>query len=405
MPAIAPSGPGEVVAPKETSVVTMIDRFKSRMAEEKAAPAKPAEKPPEKPTAIAPTTPPPAKPEPKQDSGPKPVVPKLEPLPEKKPEPAKPTEPFKPEGEPIPEKLSHKNFKEVLSARDEFKTKYEAAEKRAKEFEAKLQEQSTRKPPELEEAEKQLAEYRQYVQQYDLEHSTEFQNAFDKPIAQTIQDAKDMLGGERGERLEKILRAPDDDWRNARIKEFVSDLEDDFDKGTVRDAFSALKKLQRGRKEELLKAGENLKVLKQLNAKRAEDQMAKVKEQRMRLADMTLDAASKSLTEFRETDDATHNATVSENKSLLKSFLTDDLPPEEFGRMAVWAVRGYRSLATERALSEKVAALEAEIQKLSAASPDLDSGGGSGERTDKADTPEKMGERFMRATSQGIPGR
>lgn len=395
---IAPAGPGEIITPKpEPSVARMVERFKA--AKDGDALDKP--KPPEKPAAIAPVAPAPAVPQPKPE-GPKPVVPQLEPL-EKKLEPVKP-EPAKPEGD-IPEKLSHKNFKEVLAARDEFKTKWESETRRAKEFEAKLQEQKLLKPPELEEAEKQLAEYRQYVQQYDLEHSAEFQNAFDKPIAQTIQDAKDMLGGERGDRLEKILRAPDDDWRNARIKEFVGELEDDFEKGTVRDAFGALKKLQRGRKEELLKAGENLKALKQLNAKRADDQMAKMKEQRVRLADMTLDAASKSLMEFQESDDATHNASVAENKALLKSFLAEDLPPDQFGRMATWAVRGYRSVATENQLRERVAMLESEIAKLSGASPDLDAGGGGGERTDRADTPEKMGERFMRATRDGVPGK
>lgn len=398
MPAIMPDKPGEIVVQKpEPSVANMIDRFKSKMAEgDKPAPAAV----PAKPAAPAPE---PAKPEVKADD--KSVVPKLEPLPEKKVEaaPVKPADDPK-TGDVLPEKLSHKNFKVVLGERDEFKNKYEAAEKKAKELEARIQEQS-RPSPEFEEAKKQLAEKDQFINQFMLEQSDEFQNAFTRPIEQTIQDAKDIVGGEKGERLAEILRAPDGKWRTDQIKAFVTELEDDYEKGVVRDSVNALRKLERGRKDELQKAGTNIQALKQLHLKRQEESQAQQKEARERLTNYALEVGSKSLPEFRETEDADHNVAVSENKALLKKFLSAELPPEEFGRMAVWAVRGIRSLALEKQLSEKVATLEAEIAKLSAASPDLDGGGGGVEGGEKADTPEKAGNRFVTAMASGVPQR
>lgn len=128
MPAIMPDKPGEIVVQKpEPSVANMIDRFKSKMAEgDKPAPAAAPAATPAKPAAPVPE---PAKPEVKADD--KSVVPKLEPLPEKKVEaaPVKPADDPK-TGDVLPEKLSHKNFKVVLGERDEFKNKYEAAEKK-----------------------------------------------------------------------------------------------------------------------------------------------------------------------------------------------------------------------------------------------------------------------------------
>lgn len=400
MPTITPPGPGEIVHKPEPSVERMVARFKEAKdgdaLSKSAAPEKPAVT-----SAPVPTTPKPAVP--KVDDGS--IVPKLEPLPEKKAEtPPAPTSET-PKGEVVPEKLSHKNFKEVLAQRDEVKAKYEAAEKRAKDLEAKLQEQTSKPSPEHEETKKLLAEKDQFINQFMLEQSDEFQNAFTRPIEQAIQDAKDVVGGEKGERLAEILKSPDGKWRTDQIKAIVGELEDEYERGVVRDSVNALRKLERGRKDELQKAGTNIQALKQLHLKRQEESQAQQKEARERLTNYALEVGSKSLLEFRETEDADHNMAVSENKNLLKKFLSTELPPEEFGKMAVWAVRGIRSLPMEKQLNEKVATLEAEIAKLSAASPDLDGGGGAGERTDKADTPAKAGERFLRATTQGIPGR
>lgn len=394
--AIAPPGPGEIVQKPEPSVARMVERFKA--AKDGDALNKPAV--PEKPAAIAPVAPAP-KPAPKPEDGS--IVPKLEPMPEKKPEPPAPApEPAK--GEVVPEKLSHKNFKEVLAQRDEIKNKWEAAEKRAKELETKLQEQSTRTPPELEEAKKLLAEKDQFINQFMLEQSDEFQNAFTRPIEQAIQDAKDVVGGERGDRLAEILKSPDGKWRTDQIKAIVGELEDDYEKGVVRDSVNALRKLERGRKDELQKAGTNIQALKQLHLKRQEEGQTQQKEARERLTNYALDAATRSLPEFRESEDPEHNMAVADNKTMLKKFL-GNLPPEEMATMAVWAVHGIRSKEVEKALNEKIATLEAEINKLSAASPDLDGGGGAGERTERANTPEKAGARFMQAVQSGIPGR
>lgn len=403
MPAIAPSGPGEVVAPKDSSVEKIIQRFKD--AKDGNALNKSVPKAPEKPAAIAPAQPPPAPVPTPEKPNDKSIVPKLEPLPEKKVDPVKPTEPAKPEGEPIPEKLSHKNFKEVLAARDEFRTKYEAAEKRAKEIEAKLQEQSTRTPPELEETKKLLAEKDHFISQFMLEQSDEFQNAFTRPIEQAILDAKDVVGGEKGDRLAEILKAPDGKWRTDQIKAFVGELEDDYEKGVVRDSVNALRKLERSRKDELAKAGTNIQALKQMHLKRQEEQAVQQKEMRSKLVQSSLNEATRAFEDFRETDDAGHNSVVVENRAMLQQFLSDELPPHELGRMAAWAVRGFRSLTERKQLTEKISTLEAEIAKLSSASPDLD-GGGSGSEVNggKADTPEKMGARFTEAIQRGVPG-
>lgn len=359
-------------------------------------PATPEPAPAPEPKAVAP--------EPKPVSTePKSIVPKLEPLPEKAPEPPKPA-PAAETAKPTDadrKKIPHENFKILEQARDEFRTKWETAEKRAKELEAKFQEQTSRPHPEIEEYKKKLEEYKNWESIYRLEHSKEFKQAFDVKIEDAINEAKESVGTAKAAELEQILRAPAGEWRNKRFKEFAAALEDDIERGDVRDAYGKLRTIQREREGELAKAGENLKALEQLEMRKREQMAEQTKYARQKLYEQSLAESSKGLMEFHETEDAAHNAEVAENRELLKNFLTSDIPPEEMGRMAAWAVRGYRSLAKEKALAEKVAALEGEIAKLASSTPGMDAGGTVSDKSEKADTPDKAWERYKKMTTVG----
>lgn len=393
-PAASPTAPSPVVSDSPSGPAKAAAKFASIMKGD--APAKPAATP-DKPS---PTPEPEPKAEPKATpSEPKSVVPKLEPLPEKKPEPTKAAPAAEPAKPTDPKKLAHENFKVLEAARDEFRTKWEASEKRAKELEAKFQEQTNRPHPEIEEYKKQLTEYQEREKVYFLERSPEFQKAFGTRIEDAIAEAKEAVGSKNAERLEKILRAPAGEWRNEQLKEFAKELEDDFEKGALRDAYGKLRTAQREREAELAKAGENLKALEQMQEKQKVQAAEQNKMHRERLYQHSLAESAKGLPEFREGEDEAHNAQVAENRAMLKSFLTEDLPPEEFGRMAAWAVRGYRSLTKEKALSDKVAALEGEIAKLSSATPGMDAGGNVSDKGEKADTPAKAWERYKRMTT------
>lgn len=343
-----------------------------------------------------------AVPEPKPvPAEPKSIVPKLEPLPEKTLEPSKPAPTAEPAKPADGKKLNHEHFKVLEQARDEFRGKWEASEKTLKELQTKLQEQASRPHPEFEETRKKLAEYQEREKVYFLEHSPEFKQAFNTRIEDAITEAKEAVGAANAAELEKILRAPPGEWRNERFREFAAKLEDDIARSDARDAYSKLRATQRERDGELAKAGENLKALEQVKMREREQSMEQARLARQRLYEQSLAESSKGLIEFRETEDAAHNTQVAENRELLKSFLTSDLPPEEMGRMAAWAVRGYRSLAKEKALTEKVAALEGEIAKLSSSTPGMDAGGNVSDKTDKADTPDKAWERYKKMTTVG----
>lgn len=323
---------------------------------EPAKPAPVAAKPPE-PTAIT---------EAPKPAEPKSLVPEIpqEPL-VKAPEPPSLEE---------AKRLKRSDYAALEAARDDFKTKWETSSKTLSELQKKLEEASSRTAPELEEARKEIAELRAHRDQFNLERSPEFKKAFDAKIETAILDAKEAVGSANAEKLEKILRAPAGEARDERIKEFAKELEDDFEKGMVRDAYSRLKSVQRERESELARARENVKALDVLESKKAEERVVQMKQQRERLYAATLADATRSLPEFIEGEDASHNAQVVENRLLLQDMIQGELSPQEYGRMAAWAIRGHRSLAREQAMTAEISKLRGEIARLTQASPGLDGG-------------------------------
>jgi len=273
-------------------------------------------------------------------------------------------------------RLKRSDYAALEAARDDFKNKWEMTDRNFKELQKKLEEASSRIDPSVvEEMRKENAELKAHRDQFNLERSPEFRKAFDSRIEAAILEAKEAVGSQDADKLEKIMRSAPGEDRNERFKQFAKELEDDFDKGAIRDAYSKLRAVQRERSDELAKAAENVKALDMLEAKRSEERAAQIKEGRQRLYAASLAEASRALPEFIEGEDQTHNAQVQENRMLLQDMINNELSPQEFGRMAAWAVRGHRSLAREKVMGEEITKLKGEIAKLTQANPGLDSGG------------------------------
>lgn len=354
--------------PRPPTAKADVAEFMQKMRAKNPAAQPPAEqpKPAEAPKPVAKTPEPPAPAETPKPAEPKSLVPEIpqEPL-------VKPPEP--PSLEEA-KRLKRSDYADLETKRKELQTKWETSEKMLKELQEKLKEASERPMAELEEARKEIAELRAHRDQFNLERSPEFKKAFDAKIETAILDAKEAVGSANAEKLERILRSMPGESRDEKIKEFAKELEDDFEKGMVRDAYSRLKSVQRERESELARARENVKALDILESKKAEERAVQMKQQRERLYAATLADATRSLPEFIEGEDANHNAQVVENRLLLQDMIQGELSPQEYGRMAAWAIRGHRSLAREQAMTEEISKLRGEIAKLTQASPGLDGG-------------------------------
>lgn len=387
--------PAEEKLKAQVPLNTLGDKFKAFM--KTGEPIKPAEPPAKLPAQ-------PHAPEPSKPDEPKSAVPKLEPK-EAPVIPEKPAEISKTEktSEERKTKLPHENFKQLEAARDDFKNKWETSDKRLKDLERQLQEAASAKSPELEASQARVKELESFFHQFELERDPEFKKAFDKRIEVAIMEAKDAVGTQHAEKLDKILRAPPGEWRNERIKEMAAELTDEYDKGGLRDAYRNLNTIQRERAEELERAGENLKALEQNYAKREQQQREQAKLERSKLFKAALNQAAATFPEFRESDSPEHNTKMAENRAYLETFITADLTPEEHGRLATWAVKGLRALETEGALRKELASLKEELAKLVEATP---SPSGRG-----ADAPVRRGpptaadaiSRYKKALADGVP--
>lgn len=409
MPAAAVPDNETVVIPPTVQINKMSDKFKAAMEKGSASAAKTAETPaPAAPAAPAPITPPAPAPE-----APKPV----EKAPEKAslvPEPKAPEAPKvevkapeKPAVDPKatttvePQKLRAEQFKVVETQRDEFRTKWETEQKRAAELEAKLAAAAV--PPELESWKTRAEKAEEIVKQVAIAHTPEFKRAFTSKITELQTEAKEAVGAEHADKIAKLLKAPPSEHRDEQIESIAEELSS-YKQVSLNRAYSELKRTERERDAELSKSDENIGKLEELHAEQNRQEIAKRRQQTILALQNELPKFS-FLPEFRTVEgNAEHNAIVSENTKTVQHIVTSDLPPEERARIAVYAVKGMKSIETDAIRDALISKLQAQIAEMQAANPNLRTTTGS--TTEKADAkPLTFGEKYAKAMREGIPAK
>lgn len=136
-------------------------------------------------------------------------------------------------------------------------------------------------PPETQERLKALeAENKELHQRFmetevtaDPKFAAYFKNKFDS----AIKMAKQAVGQERAEQVEKIMKLQDPEFKQAKIEEFLSELESDYQKGLVTNAVSRYAEIEEEREQEIGKA-KSLREQKQAQDSTRQEQAVKVRD-------------------------------------------------------------------------------------------------------------------------------
>lgn len=330
-----------------------------------------------------------------------------EPSPEKPPTNSKP-EPERPAPEkPQPKqekdskepKIPREHFKALEAQRDDYKTKWEQAEERAKLIEAKTKELEGKIPQDYEQLKSKLSEHETLVQKFYVEHSPLFKQAYDDKIQRGIDEAKEVVGSINADQIGELLSLPPSSRRDAEIEALVADMPS-FKQGALIQAMRDVRRLQKERAAELAKPTENFKQLKDVEAQRASQEKLARLEVLDRAVKITASEASKQTVHFQRIEgNEEHNQRVAENEKMLREYATADLAPDDQAKLAMWAVRGLRSNQTDAIKDALIQKLQAELKAVGDANPSVN---GGGKPTDRS-KPMTASEKFAKAMKEGIP--
>jgi len=347
-----------------------VERFKNapaQLTDDGKPVAPPAAQPP--PTAPVPETPPAPPPEKSVVPDFKPTTPPPPPAPEppKPPPDGKPTEPPKPGSKEF-------NFAALSKAKDEIETKFKTAEKELADLKAKLAD-ATKAPTadELEAMRKERDQYAEIVSRTALEADPRFKAAFDNKIESMTKDTLETLDAEAAPAIGAILKMPAGKERDNAMKEAVAEL-DDFSKGTLIANYQEIKRLEKGRADELAKAKDVKKQLEAYEQQQRTAKQAELLKHRQTYADVQLKQAAEVWPEFRRTGDPDHDKTVDETTTMVRNWLDkigEDMSPGDTAKMAVYAARGVRATQLLEAQNAIIGKLQEQVKSLTAATPDL----------------------------------
>lgn len=323
---------------------------------------------PERPAAIAPVIPKPteqSKPVEKPVETSKPVVPEKPAV-----EPAKPVVPEKPAEQSKPESKTRQEWKELVALKDKYQAEAESLKPTVVERDQlKAELETARKgSTEYEEAKKKLAvqdqaitERDQFIKQFYIEHSPEFQSHFGQRLQNAILAAKRAVGAEAASKIETVFQVPASKYRDEQVALLAEGLSE-FDKGRLVKAYTDLEDTELERAAELKKAPENFKKLQELQAQRAKEAQEQETAKRDALTTMVM---SRVESELKDADEVTAKTVKERTRKVIEWSAT----PEELTGTLVDAARASASDNRIKEYIEKVGKLEAQLQELQGAQP------------------------------------
>jgi hypothetical protein len=309
-------------------------------------------------------------------------------------------------------------LKKEIASRD---TALKEAQSKLAEVEAKLTEKPAADPDltdKLDRAVKLNKELSDRIAVLDVTKDPRFETYFNQKTDEVITEAKGIVGADKAEAIEKLLKMPDNEYRKAQIEAFMADLDtDDGTKTDLRVVIRDLRKINLEREGEIKKANEH------------KDKIIAERTQKGQQAKAQYEAAFDS--EFAKAQDPktgfavyqkrtgegseTWNAGVDKRKEGAKALLfSNSIPPSVTAKAALDAMAlpvllaAYQSDITS--WKEEKARLETQVKELSAAQPGGGSGGGSpkdgGEKTYKVGerNPFQMGNDWSEKMSKLMRG-
>lgn len=323
-----------------------------------------------------------SKAEPKNLDALKAAAPKVDPVKSDALIPEITAEPIAPAAEELPASIktpkAAEEFAKVRTQRDEWKTKaeaHEAALKTRDEELTKLREAAKNPtiPDEvktrMENAEKELEEYRKRLRESDLERDPQFESYFKGGLKNILTQAE-SLSADKGTELSKLIQLPDSEYRTERILAIHAEM-DGLKQAKLAKLVIDHDNLMAEKQSALANNSEHLKQMAAQRLAQSESQTKETVSKISAAKQAELSRAREHLQSFKAIDgDEAHNSGVKEREAIVDAFFDGKLPPDQVSKLPIWAVHGmYLQKTAVPALLEQVRRLTEQVKGFQASSP------------------------------------
>lgn len=277
------------------------------------------------------------------------------------------------------------NFKKIVAERDDWKKKatdHETAVKTHSERAAKLEQEYTEyktktaiDPKEIEAVKKRSEELEAQLQRHALSETPKFKAHFDSKLEAAVERAVNATGKDKAETVKIFIEAPDGPARDRALDDLLAGLESEGAKMRLTGAFDAYSDARKERTKELDRHKENLRELRAVEQKQAQEKKERDVTNRKAMLAETLKQAEK-FDAFKTNDDPEHNLTVAKSRKLVEDFVMGgDVPDSVVLMLPVLASEGERLQKVVPTLNAKITELEEALKKYQGAAPQLEGQG------------------------------
>lgn len=269
------------------------------------------------------------------------------------------------------------DFRAIKKVRDEYKTKAEQLEARAKELETKLASAPKIDTTELETLRKQKAEAEEFVKKFAIEHDPRFQEQYNTRIEAGINRIKSVVGGAEGEKLAQLVKLPDSQYRTEQIEAVLADLSP-FKQTRFSVAVDDLEKAMAEKESIVKQARDNFSQLERTNREQNSAREEVEKKARAQVFDSVIEKvkdAKDGLPIFQlKPDDEAWNTQVGERIDTARAIFNDEFSPQDKATWSAWAVTAPSLLQTCKEQAAEIQKLTGELKAMQTAQPTIEQG-------------------------------
>lgn len=278
-----------------------------------------------------------------------------------------------------------KAFKEAAKTREAEARKAER-ELVAKEYEARLAEvaaKSSTSPPDYEDIKKQRDELSETLRIANVEKHPDFIRHFNGRIDLQIATAKKIAGAEYADDIEKALKLPAGETRDAKVEEIACALSP-MQQSRIAALVNVLDNIHDERQQVIANARENGETLAQRDKAAKEAAAAQSKQTFEKAFNTVLTQATDKENGnpvLMKTGDPEWDKGVDDRIALAKNIMFGNLQPDEYSKAALYAASLPATLKLVSELKAENKALQDKVKSLGSATPKL------GQSTEAKSTP------------------
>jgi hypothetical protein len=244
--------------------------------------------------------------------------------------------------------------------------------------------------PEVEALRKEAQQYREILRDVAIERHPEFKAKFE-PREKTAVEAAKLAAGDKGAKLEILLKSPASPWRDEQIEAITAELSSSS-KIRVESVLRLLDQIDLEKQSEIATQRASFDVKQSALLTTQKDRS----EERQAKATAAFDTVLKQWTDpkdghpfFIEREgDKAHNESVAEATSLAKAIFSGEMSPEEIAAASFWAASGERVLKGWQAATARAEKAERALNKMRGVQPgDGNPGHLNGGEAEKAPAP------------------